>query len=189
MTPAININELPFAYIDNSELINLLTCDNLSQIDKSFDPFVVLDDKYNSDVDITQSCLRSTYQNVPKSEYIFLESLSSINTNNAITTLLSMNIRSVPTNIQSFIDLILANTSVNLNIIGFTETRLHNDITQLYQLPGYNMFTKCRNRNGGGVAMYISSDYTSIMNNDLSFIESFMECISVTCTFDSKEYL
>lgn len=104
-------SELPFAYLSSDDLISLLVSDNPNQSSKSFDPFTVMDDKYNTDLDITQSCLRTRYLNVPRADYIFIDAFPSISTVNATTTtLFSMNIRSIPTNFQSFIDVVLTNT-------------------------------------------------------------------------------
>ena len=186
--PSCFFSELPFAYVNNYDLISLFTSDSPRQINtKSFDPFAIIDEKYNSDLNVIHSCIHSGYLNVPKSDYVFLDSLSSINNNSTkTTTLLSMNIRSIPTNIQSFIDLILANSCVRFDVIGFTETRLDYDLISVYQLPGYNMFTKCRNRNGGGVAVYITSNFYCTMLNEFSFIEPSIECLGVECIVADK---
>lgn len=183
-------SELPFAYLSSDDLISLINSNNFNQSCKSFDPFTITDDKYNVDLDITQSCLRSRFLNVPRDDYIFLDTFSSLSTDDATTTtLFTMNIRSIPTNFQAFIDLVLTNTFMNLNILGFTETRLDNDLISLYQLPGYKMFNKCRNRNGGGVAIYVSTVYNSCMLIDFTFTEPYMECLGVESILANKKYL
>lgn len=83
----------------------------------------------------------------------------------------------------------LVYTSVKFDILGFTETRLDNDLIKLYQLPGYNLFTKCRDRHGGGVAMYISTDHHSTISDDFCLLESFIECLAVECISDHRRYL
>lgn len=188
MAQPLHLYELPFTSVEDVDLINLFS-DTSGYTNISFEPFPVSDDKYNSALDITRSSLSSRYLNVPSPEYISLDKLSSLTTYSNITTLLNMNIRSVPTNIQSFEDLILSSICVNIDVIGFTETRLDEDLVPLYQLPSYSMFTSCRNRYGGGVAVYISHSIKSSMLHDFSFVESYMECTSVLCTFTDKKYL
>ena len=100
-----------------------------------------------------------------------------------------MNIRSVPRNLQCFVDSVLEHADVKFNILGFTETRLDADLNNLYQLPGYNLFTKCRDRHGGGVAMYISTDLYSTISDEFCRLESFIECLSVECTISHRRYL
>lgn len=51
------------------------------------------------------------------------------------------------------------------------------------------MFSKCRNRNGGGVAMYITTDYNSNIFTDFSFTEPCMECLGVEGTLADKKRL
>ncbi len=48
----------------------------------------------------------------------------------------SMNIRSIPKNLQYFQDTVLSNTSINFDFHGLTETRLDAHLTSLYELPG-----------------------------------------------------
>lgn len=95
-------SELPFTSIDDDEFLNLFTHDNLFfQCNTSFNVLDLLEDKYNSDLDVNHSSVFSKYQNIPKSDYVYLDSLFSLGTNTNNTTLLSMNIRSIPTNFQS----------------------------------------------------------------------------------------
>lgn len=70
----------------------------------------------------------------------------------------------------------------------FSETRLGSDLASLYQLPGYNLYTKCRNRNGGFVALYITSAYHLSVSTDLSHLDS-LECLGVDTVIMDKIYL
>lgn len=178
---------LPFHSVRDDELITLLTSDySRSYFSDSFDPCAIIDGKYNNDLDINQSCLRSKYLNVPQSEYIFLDSFPLVKSNCNTKSVLSMNIRSIPANITSFVDLILDNTGATFDVIGLTETRLDSDLIPLYQLPEYNMFNQCRNRYGGGVTLYVSNSYSSTMMNEFSFVEPYLECVSVQCDVNNN---
>ena len=74
-------------------------------------------------------------------------------------TILNLNIRSIPKNPQSIKDTIMHHSSIKFDILGFTEIRLDSHLCSLYDIPGYHMFTRSRNSHGGGVALYISTDY------------------------------
>lgn len=88
---------LHFAYLSRDDLISLLGCDNPNQSFQSFDPFIIMDDIYNVDLDISLFCSR--YLNVPRPDYIFIHTFPSINTDYAaITALFSKMMRSIPPN-------------------------------------------------------------------------------------------
>ena len=172
MYQELQLHVLPFTSLDDDEFLNFITNDSLNfPCNTFFNPFDFLEDKYNSDLDVNHSYVFSNYHNIPKPEYVFLDSFCSYTTITNVTTLLSMNIRSVPKNFQPFTDLILTNPGIKCNIIGFMETRLDHDLISLYELPGYTLFTQCRSRYGGGVALYVSEDYNCAMNNELSYID------------------
>lgn len=44
------------------------------------------------------------------------------------------------------------------------------------------MYSNCRNVYGGGVALYVDTDFDSVMVNDLVTIETFIETVSVDLT-------
>ena len=109
----------------------------------------------------------------------FLDSFNQPNCNNSLT-LLSLNIRSIPLNMQHFTDsdLLMCN-DVNLDILRFTETRFEETLVPLHQLPGYNMFAKCRNMYGGGITLYISINYYSTLSDDFSLLNISLECLEI----------
>lgn len=115
-------------------------------------PLSALDNKYNNELDIDIFYTRIRQLNIPTPEYLFLDFFSVIG-NSDIFTIIGFNILSVPTNLQYFNDTVLSSLPLKVDVLGFSETRLDSDLIPVYQLPGYNLHTKCRNRNGGGVAM------------------------------------
>lgn len=95
------------------------------------------------------------------------------------------NIRSIPSNLDTFVDCHLTSFINRIQFIGFCETRLTDDIEHLYNIDGFNMYTKNRNRQGGGVVMYVSQYITSKIIENVSvandcFESVFVECNSVT---------
>ena len=75
------------------------------------------------------------------------------------------------------------------DVIGLQETRLDQALAPLYQLPGYNMFTKCRNRHGGGVSLYIKNRYSSKEIGEFTILNNSVEILGVDFGIMSKLYL
>ncbi|MPC55798.1 hypothetical protein E2C01_049742 [Portunus trituberculatus] len=54
--------------------------------------------------------------------------------------------RSVATNLQYFADTVLIHPCIKCDVSGLTETRLDSDLSPVYQLLDYSLFTKSRNK-------------------------------------------
>lgn len=78
----------------------ILTVQVIFNNDMTFDPLTIIN-KNNNDVELYQSCIRTRCQNVPKLDCILLDYLSSVINESNTTITLRMNIRSVPTKIQT----------------------------------------------------------------------------------------
>ena len=181
-------SELPFFSIGNDDFLNQMN-NNSSLSTFVFNPLDLIHDKYTSELDVNQSSLFSAYQNIPKTAYAYVDSLNLKNTGTSTFSILNMNIRSIPTNLQIFVDSFLIHAGIKIDVLAFTETRLDHDINKLYQLPGYNMFTKSRNRYGGGVALYFSDYHHSTLIEQFCCVESFIECLGVEHIIHNKKYL
>lgn len=99
-----------------------------------------------------------------------------------------MNIRSISTNFQHFVDTILTD-HIKFDVLGFTETRLNVDISSLYNLPNYQLYTSNRNTYGGGVAIYVSGKYHCTHNNACSLLDIHIESLGIEVILDEKTYL
>ena len=124
-----------------------------------------MDEKYNSDLDVNYF-YKLRHIKIPDSYYTSLDSLNVLDNNSF--NIFHFNIRSIPANLQLFTDIFLSQSNIysKLDVLGFTETRVEQQLVSMYQIPGYNMFTTCRNRYGGGVALYIASKYKSTLSDD-----------------------
>ncbi len=87
------------------------------------------------------------------SKYVYLDEVKAIPKEFDVFSVLSMNIRTLASSLQIVIDQCLPEES-NMDIMGFSETRLDNNIENLYKLRGYNMFTMNRDKKGEGVCIY-----------------------------------
>lgn len=58
----------------------------------------------------------------------------------------------------------------------------------MYELPRYSMYTNFRNIHGGGVALYVSNDHDSSLQNQIIMSDSSIESISVQTTVVRRNY-
>ena len=78
------------------------------------------------------------------------------------------NINSISKHIDEFVDSILIN-KLDFDILSFTETKLTDNISNLFNISGYNMFVNNFQRNSGGLAVYVKNNIDNIkIRNDLN---------------------
>lgn len=53
----------------------------------------------------------------------------------------------------------MISTTLNIKFLGLTELILDQSLVSLHGMPGYCMFSNCRNVHGGGAAIYVSTEY------------------------------
>ena len=183
--------ELPFASLTNDSLQNVLSDNSQSIVsnyeDLEFHPFSVDNEKYNFDLEVNEFLLRNRLSNTPHTHYALLNDLTL--ESNRTVTIFNLNIRSIPKNFQILQDTVLHNFENNFDVMGFTEIRLDPHMCSLYELPGYYMYTNSRNVHGGGVALYVSTDYNTSVLNQLEFSNPSIETLGVVTTIVDKKYL
>ncbi len=111
----VNINYLSLAVLDTM-VFNPLHFQQDEDLNNNADPLF-----YNP--------ANSTHKS---SQYIYLTDHDKQPWANNVLTILSMNIRSFASNLQSYTDQCLNCNYVKLDIMGFSETRLDNNIVPLY---------------------------------------------------------
>ena len=108
------------------------------------------------------------------------ESLDKLDINDQIFSLLSININSIPKNLDYFINSCLNVVDFNFDVISFCETKLTDHIDQLYEIHNYNKFTNNNTRNSGGVALFVKKCYVNVLiRNDLKRNFDFLESLFV----------
>ena len=94
-------------------------------------------------------------------------------------SLLHLNIRSIPKNIDEFLSY-LHNLKFEFSIIGLSETWLHEFNQDLYFIEGYNHIHKVRSgRMGGGVSLFIMKSLPFTIRQDLSNFNDVIESIFI----------
>ena len=170
----IFLNENP--YNIQNEVIALDHLDNLC-----FNPFTFNDDDHLSDTDPDNFILRSLGYNNLSCKYHFPNSMSNDfhNLPSKTFSLICHNIGSIPSHLDEFIDQCLTPLCHNFDVIGLCESKLTNDIEQLYTIPNYTLFSNNQTRHSGGVALYIKKCYNSIARSDLTIKEEYIETVFV----------
>ena len=129
-----------------------------------FKQFNVIYDRYNSDLnpDLNFSSFSDWAEKDCK--YYFTDTIKNtvINGNNSnavnsrkLFSLLSMNINSIPKNLEYFVDTCLNCLNFEFDILSFSETKLSDDIDQLYTINNYNKYSNNNTRKSGGVATFV----------------------------------
>ena len=171
---------LPFASMDDADFRVLFMQDSISfDLDNMvFDPIRGhnLPSFAGEEDDIDAFLTNQGRITIPESKYI--SEINEISVTGSSLSCMFLNIRSVPHNFNLF----KATYGNCADILGLAETRLNTDVTQLYQdnLPGYTLFSQARNRNGGGVAMYIRQTFDATRLIELDITEDHIECIACT---------
>jgi hypothetical protein len=71
-------------------------------------------------------------------------------------------------------------------VLGLCETKLTDELQDLYNLPGYNLFTNNNMSNKGGVCLFINNRLTVVPKPELSFIRPGIETIFVDIFSDNE---
>ena len=118
-------------------------------------------------------CKDSHYIEVCKlDEFFDFQDKSSLN-------VMHINCRSMKKNINAVITL-LSSMSGLISALAVTETWLLDNTDDMYNISGYTFISKCRTeRTGGGIGIYLRSDFTYIVRNDISMTNGFIECLFV----------
>ena len=154
----------------NKKIYHPITCDE-KDFQENIDP-----DKF----------LRDTFGlQLPECNYYFPEpSNFYINLNESYLSLIHLNIGSIPKSLEGFIEQCILPFNVNFDILGFTETKLTDDIENLYDIPNYHRYCNNNSRRSGGVAVYVKDVLKCRELPHLSCTEDSIETIFVEVNND-----
>ena len=132
------------------------------------------------------------YCNIDNScEYIYENDLNVFTDKFDVHSLLiaSHNIASLPHNFDNFSYIMNDRLKHKLDIMGLCETKLTDDLTDLYNIPGFNMFYNNKSRNSGGLMLYINDNFSSFKRNDLECRFDYIETLFVELSINDKNVL
>ena len=188
----------PFQDLNDDALSNVFTSDNVAQVislevleSRSFHNVKIdaSDDRFHSFDSLGADNFVSDSLNVinPNCSYVFPDSITSNSASMTHLSIISHNISSLPNHFDEFTLQCLHPNS--FDVIGFSETRLTQDIQHLFTLPDYHAYFSHHSRNSGGVALYVHDRFSSHGRADLSFQEDFIESIFTEITINNESLL
>lgn len=114
----------------------------------------------------------------PDCNYYFCDDqVLNLQSNNL--NILSFNINSIPRHFEQFVEQCLMPFDVPFNIIGLCETRLNDNIDAVYKLSGYNGFFNNRSTQGGGLAVYLDTNFSGSYMNEVCLKLPHIETLSL----------
>ena len=134
----------------------------------------------------------NSMQNLPliNSEYYSQEDFEHVLSTDRLPTVFMYNINSLPHNLENFLHQTgIAHNPFSIDIMSFCETKISNDIENLYNLNGYVLLTNNRNHYGGGVCMYIRNHLSFSILDDLCKSCDTIETLFVDVFFLQKHIL
>lgn len=171
---------LPFFNLDdNSFLENVIGISDhrypLEVIDNlSYNPF-----KESTVLNSVDNFIRGNGSTLPNCQYHFCENFSKICGGIEDIKILSFNICSLPLHFDVFQDQCLSECSVNFDVIGLCETRLNDNISQLYIMSFYNAFHQNKGTSGGGVSIYLHTRFEGKIRHNISLQKPYIETLFV----------
>ncbi len=112
-------------------------------------------------------------------DYIFSDSIkhdiSGLN-------LLAFNISSIPRHLDSCVDQCVNESQVRCDVLAFCETRLNDVICSIYSIEGYESYFNNKSTTGGGLAIYVNSNFDVRTICNLSLQLPDIECLFLEIT-------
>ena len=123
------------------------------------------DDRYINGCEI-DPLFENVYLEVENKCRYYFEDTLSIDVNNF--SIFCHNINSIPKHFDELVTMLMNNQKLNFDVLTFCETKLTNDIMQLYNIDDYLMFNNNTSRHSGGLLLYIKDKYNNaFQRNDL----------------------
>lgn len=193
-------NVLPFFNLSDeifNALLLELQCNNINLVDSSllselnsklFDQFDAnVTDYCNDDADSDYFILFN--ETINSTKYILNTDINlidkEISSNNL--SIYSHNINSLSKHFEE-LKTFLNNFNDNFDVISLVETKLSDDIEQLYELSHYNKVSLNNKRNSGGLMIYVRNNLEIItIRNDLTYKNVHLECLFVEIKLNKTE--
>ena len=131
-------------------------------------------------------------QNVgePNCNYILEDNFMNLKANNNELSLCFLNVNSLVKKFEDLTQLMFGNSNFNPDFLGLCETKLSNDINDIFNVDGYKMYSLDRSRNSGGLVIYVKDKFLNVkIRNDLTFIHDSIESIFIEFTIENTNYI
>ena len=99
--------------------------------------------------------------------------------------LIHVNIRSI---LMKFDDYIgdISDAELKFDVLCFTETWLHDNLSDLLELDGYSSHHCTRDGRGGGVSAFVSKGYDCVVLNEFTLMRNYIETLCLKIEWSNK---
>ena len=191
---------LPFYNINDDDLTEMLNIYGDNQLNNFldinhiqntliFDQFKCSTNRYNSILDPDSNFFNKFQNIVDNCSYECLNNVKTIITPDDFS-LCTLNVNSLSKNLDTFLNSICINNEYKLDLLSFCETKLTNDIENLYDIQGYQKITLNNNRQSGGLIIYVKNEFNNFeIRNDLNRKLDHIETLFTEIKIDDKSVL
>ena len=164
--PFNNLNDTDFIEELNNQVHFTYKLDDLNKL--IFNQFELNHVCHNQDVDPNLNFFvdNVNFENFNNCNYYFTESLNLtdiMNNSDNCLSMMNVNINSIPKNLNNFLSSSIDVLNFKFDILTFCETKINDDIDELYTINGYQKFTNNNSRNSGGLAIFIKDNFSNVI--------------------------
>ena len=186
--PFDELNNVEFSQINSTNIDDGDCCDELMPVDRLYSYRFIgveqnegrysLDDNFEKILaDMSDNSLNNCKYYIETVPELSLDSFSIYN----------HNINSLAKHFDEFLNI---NFESKFNVLTLCETKLTNDIVNMFDIEGYSMFYNNTSRKSGGVCMYVSNNYCkTFVRNDLTLNRTSIETLFVEIQHNKQNIL
>ena len=185
--PFRNLNDIDFSNLIQGHQSSVNNGFPISELDSlCYCPIDGEMDAYMEDVDPDNYFVNTLRPSISECKYYFLDAPEYLSApcQQSCFSLIHLNIGSIPKNLDTFTAQCMSPLKWYFDIVAFTETKLNNEIENLYDIPRYTKFCNNNSRNSGGVALYVLDVYSCHTRPDLIFKDECIESLFVQLADD-----
>ena len=187
----------PFALLNELELDNILfenellnqnyAIDSLNQI--TFNQFSLDVPDVFRDLDPDVNFFPEIRDKCDQCGYHFVDSLNNIIRSDNLS-ICSLNVNSISKNFDCFTNTFFSNPDLDFDVVGLCESKLTDEIANIFEINNYSMLTMNNKRNKGGLLFYINQKLKSVtIRKDISIINENIEVFAIEIKNQNESFL
>ena len=192
----------PFQYLTDTDFRDFFSTENIAYDDdlivrlskKIFHQFSSETESYQEEIDPDQLIRRNMNIINPICNYLYPDEIENVSRDNntpdqSLFKLLFANINSIVRKFEDLTEELNQAISNSFDILAFSESKLTDNINDLYSIPNYQFYTNSVSRDMGGVALHVHKIHKSSVRNDLSKISNHTETLFVEIAQQKRNIL
>ena len=177
-------NYLPFASVSDEDFLNFFTNHHhhypLNVLNTmNLDTFSSNSERAHDESDPDSFLQQSLNLRNPSSRYLFPGTAFGSTPNYPIFTICGYNINSIPQHLDTFLTNCTELSNIKIDVLCMCETKLIDELNNLYTISDYHMFTNNVSRNSGGIAVFVRQNHRVHLRDDLTLKNNHIETLFV----------